>query len=248
MTFTHAHFSGLWNASALDWREAVETATVVASVVTFTETTVRNPSAGRKWGAYHGEERPGANEGSVLWNGAVFEQAGPGFAVPISSTVYALGNGRPRPRVHLIGVPLRHRETGRLVVVAVFHMPSAVEGRNALVRGVRRSTAYVEALAGMREQRRALREVHPGAAFLFAGDLNLNVRRPWVRAFLKAGLPGLRSAWKTMPKRGTHGRRVIDDALHSRRLKVEGSARRLARPDGFDHAPVLTRFRFRKEK
>jgi hypothetical protein len=246
VTFTHAHFSGRWDASARDWRRATRRATALASVVTFTETTSRNPRPVGAWAAYHGEERPGANEGSVLWDGDVWEQHGPGFAVPVSRTIFALGNGKPRPRVHLIGVPLRHKPTGRVVVVAVFHMPSAVESARGLVPGVRRSAALVEACAGMVAYRRGLRKEYPRAAFLFAGDLNLNVRRPWVRAFLRAALPGLRTAWKRLPERGTHGSRVIDDARHSRRLQVVGTARRLAKPDGFDHAPLLTRFRFRK--
>jgi hypothetical protein len=63
-------------------------------------------------------------------------------------------------------------------------------------------------------------------------------------------MPGLLSSWRRLPARGTHGdgKRVIDDSRHSKGLVVEKSSTLMRRPFGFDHTPVHTIFRFRKNK
>lgn len=246
--FVHVRASGLWDASASEWSAAVRYVTGLGDVCSFTETTLHEPKPPQGWHSWHGHETPGANEASILWDGRVWEVAGPGFSVPVSKTTFALGNGKPRPRIHLTGIPLRHRKTGRVVIFSEVHTPSAVEGKKGLVQGVRRSLAYRETLAGITAQRRALRKVYPGAAFVVGGDWNVNLRLPWARATLRAALPGLASSWRRLPVRGSHGngRRVIDDTRHSSRVTTVG-ATLLLRPKGFDHTPVLTRFRFRRK-
>lgn len=245
--FYHVHHSGLWDASAAHWGVAVARACRAASVVSLTETTVFKPSGPKGWHAYHGESRPGANEATILWDGDVWEAVGRGFAVPLSKTPFALGKGTIRPRVHAIGQVLRHRTSGRVVVFLVVHTPSAVEGAGRLVAGARRANAYRETLAGLSRLRRSLRKAHPDAAFVISGDWNLNLRLRWAKALLRTAMPGVRSSWRRMPKDGTHGPRVIDDARHTRRLTTRGSIL-LPRVPTFDHTPVLTLFRFGKAR
>lgn len=246
-SFALPHCSGLWDAPAVQWAALTGRLCALGSIVTFTETTTHKPHGPKGWLAYHGEQKPGAFECSVLWDGAVWEQIGKGFAEPVSKTTFALGNGKPRPQVHLVGVVLRHRATGHELIVSVVHTPSAVEAARGLVHGARRAVAYTETLAGITRVRKSLRKAHPKAAFVVNGDWNLNLRLPWVSPLLRAGLRGLKSSWRHMPKSGTHGsgRRVIDGGRHSRRLVTKRGSTVLKRQAHFDHSPVLTHYAFK---
>lgn len=243
--YSDVHQSGLWDATDAQWTAAAKQAVRHGAIASFTETTSFKPQPPKGWGAYHGENAPGANEATILWDRDEFDQIGPGFAVPVSKTSFALGNGKPRPRIHLIGVPLKHKASGRVVVRCVVHTPSAVEGKSGLVEGARRALAYRETLSGIASVRKSLRKRFPGAAIVVAGDWNLNLRLPWTKALIRTAMPGLKSSWRSMPQRGTHGTRVIDDIRHNKRLVVKRTGL-LPRPLGFDHTPVLTIFRFAK--
>lgn len=242
--FTYARASGLWDAGELAWVNAVRYVTRYGSVTGFTETTHHVPlRAG--WGTYRATTQ-GANECTIMWKRTVWEQAGPATAIQVSHTPYALGNGKPRPPIHLTVVPLQHRRTGRVVIFAEVHTPSAVEGHRGLLDRYRRAQVYRETLAGITRARRYYRRQYPDAPWIQGGDWNLNLRLPWVRALLAGALPGLRSSWRKLPHRGTfgNGRRVIDDVRHTRDVVTPG-ATLLQRPEGFDHTPLMAEFRFR---
>lgn len=239
--FTHIQLSGLWDASPARWQAAIDAACKRADIVTVTESTLLRFHAPHGFVLIH-FEGPGRNECSILYRKEMFEETGEDpWCLPVSKTPYALGSGKIRPRIHLLGVELRHRRTSEVVNAEVLHTPSAIEGKGGLVAGVRRTKALTEALAAITAHRKS--ELR-GEASIIGGDWNLDLRKKWVQAFYRSTLRGFRNAWRTLPKSGTHGKRVIDGVRFTKRLRVVGSSAVLAPVAGFDHRMVRTHFRF----
>lgn len=243
--FVEAHISGLWDAPRGRWVALLKTAARAADVITVTEFT-QDPTGDwvpEGFAKVHFTGL-GRNECAIFYRIDTFPRALERWCIPISKTPYALGSGKVRPRVHLLGVELEHH-TGRKVNIEVFHTPSAIEGRNALIRGVRRTKALLECFSSIQTHKRA--ELR-GEANLLAADWNLNLKLAWVRALLKVRLRGWHSAWRKMPSDGSHGERLIDGVRVSRQLRVLGTSRLANSFAPFDHRMVLTVIGWRPTK
>lgn len=237
--FNHTHVSGLWDAPRERWLVLLKSVFRDSDVVTVTEFT-QSPIGEwlpEGWAKIH-VDGAGRNECAIFYRldtWAPVER----WCIPISKTPYALGSGKVRPRVHLLGAALRHVKSGRVVNFEVFHTPSAIEGKNGLIRLVRRSKAMLECLSAISLHRRADLKGEP---VVLAADWNLNLKLVWVQAFLRARLRRLRSAWKRpLPDDGSHGKRLIDGIRISKHLRAIGRGSRLRsliRP--FDHRSVTT--------
>jgi hypothetical protein len=235
--FTEVHLSGLWDAPRPRWVALIKAAAYEADVITITEFTQLPIGAWTPDGFeliyYPGQ---GRNECAILYKTKTFPRVLDRWCIPISRTPYALGSGKIRPRIHLLGAELEH-VSGERANIEVWHAPSAIEGKNGLIRGVRRVKALFEALTAINLHRKA--ELR-GEANVLAADWNLNLKRPWVAALLRAKLRGLRNAWRIWPQGGSHGDRLIDGIRVSRKLRIVGSSR-LAKPFApFDHRMVMT--------
>lgn len=241
--FEHIHLSGLWDAPKVRWAAAITMAHRLASVVSVTEFTLAPVKAPKGWAVYH-PSGEGRKECAIFWDTEVWDDPQGKFAEPISHTDYALGSGKTRPPVHLIGLSLRHRATGKRVTFEVLHTPSAIEGHGGLVAGVRRAKAMNEAMTGILKRRKA----HKHEDTVLSGDWNLNLKLPWVQAYFRARLRGFRNGWRIMPKSGTHGKRLIDGVRITRRLRIIGSSMVLSPVAGFDHRMVLTTIGWRASK
>lgn len=236
--FTHAHISGLWDARDRLWRIALSQAIKAgADVITVTEFTLDPIEAPKGWTKIHfsGE---GRKECAIFFDNSVWALT-ERWCIPISKTLYALGSGKIRPRVHLVGVELVHRASGEILNVEVYHAPSAIEGGKGLVNGVRRVKAALECFAAIRAHRR--RELK-GEASILAADWNLDLRKAWVRALLKTRV-GLRNGWGKLPRDGTRGKRIIDGVRYTaKHVRAIGGTRLGPQTPTFDHRMVLTRF------
>jgi hypothetical protein len=239
--FVHTHLSGLWDASKDRWAVVLRAALSGTDILTITEWTQK--PLGPEWFKDHGFTLVeftgyGREECAIAVRDTTFKVTDR-WCIPISKTAYALGSGKIRPRVHLAGVELEHRDSGHVLNVEVFHTPSAIEGRNSLIRGVKRVRALMECFSAIRAHRKT--EL-AGEPVLLAADWNLNLKLPWVAALLKVQLRGLRSAWKRpFPKDGSHGKRLIDGVRISRKLRALGKGSRLrGRFAPFDHRMVRT--------
>lgn len=244
--FTQVHISGLWDAPHDRWvaliKSAVRTGADIITITEFTQSPLKGwLPEGFQILHFTGD---GRNECAILYRTSVFRPSKQRpWCIPISKTPYALGSGKVRPRVHLTGIELEHAETGNLVNVEVFHTPSAIEGRNALIRGVRRTKAMLECLSSIAAHRKA--ELR-GEANILAADWNLNLRLVWVAALLRARLRGFRNAWRVLPKGGSHGKRLIDGIRVSKKLRVIGSSRLASLIRPFDHRMVITELAWAK--
>lgn len=243
--FTHIHVSGLWDAPRARWIALLKSAMRIADVITVTEFT-QDPTHGwlpDGWSKVH-FSGAGRNECAIFWKQSTFRTTRESpWIIPISKTPYALGSGKIRPRVHLLGLELEHIATGKTANFEVFHTPSAIEGHGGLVAGVRRTRAMLECLSAVNIHRKTELK---GEATVLSADWNLNLKLPWVQAFFRSRLRGFRSAWRRpLPSQGSHGKRLIDGPRFTNKLKLSRSSRLAGIFRPFDHRMVITEFAFR---
>ena len=98
-------------------------------------------------------------------------------------------SGAAAPTVHAFTQPLRHTETGQVVLFTVVHLPSNIQGGpKDVIAGPRpgpdpREAVTEDAIANMGKAWQLGRQRHPGSARVLVGDWNLDYR-PAVRARL----------------------------------------------------------------
>lgn len=182
----------------------------------------------------------GNGECVVSWRTDVFEPAWKPHAERIGREFWRGGN--PHAQTPLASVPLRHKPTGRLVMVRVAHMPAHIQAgdgfRKTTARVIQQGRAWVSAVAAMGRLSRRFAKHHPHGAQIVAGDWNADMHRVHWRTVVARGL-GLRCA-KPLPDAGDLGGRLVSWAFH-RGLRVRQTAL-LAKRAGFDHRPLLIRF------
>jgi hypothetical protein len=243
--FTHRHQSGLWSASQIGWEALVRATCEGVGFATFTETTVHHPPAPDGFRRVWHKDAPDA---ALYYDKA--DWAIDGYeAVEIATTRYILGGKHLKPTLHALVVHLRRRAGSDRLTVVVVHWPSAIEGEVA--KGSQkfpRVRALFEGLRGVHRIKRHARKARPHSAFMLPSDFNLDWKKLWVRIFFRVRFPGLALSWKHMPAGGTHGDRVIDATLYSRRHLTTILGSRLGhRMPGFDHTPFTTTYRFKRK-
>lgn len=161
-------------------------------------------------------------------------------SVPVSPMTYARLNGKQSPRFFALLVVLEHLASGELVLFSVLHTPSHVETPNGWRAGDRQ-TVYRSVLRGWRKQARAFASKHGAKSRVLTADLNLNVRKGWVRSFFTSQFPHATMTWdKIRTGGGTLGGRLIDSSILSRRVKALG-ARVMPKGPSSDHRAFVER-------
>lgn len=187
----------------------------------------------------------GNGECVVAWRTDVFEPAWKPRADRIGAEFFRGGNHHAR--TPMVTVPLRHVDTGRVVLVRVVHTPAHVQAgdgfRKTTARVIQQGRAWASALVVLGKRSRRFKAHHPRAAQIVAADWNVDMHRRHWRTVVGRGL-GLRCA-TPLPDGGDLGKRLISWPFH-RGLRVERTGL-LSKRDGFDHRPVLVRYSI-KEK
>jgi hypothetical protein len=248
-TFTDVFNAGLWDAPEAAWQGLIQSLCREGTVVRVTETTHVHPAAPKGW-ARVWFSKPGAYECSLYYDVSEWAHID-SSAEQIAQTRYALGGKALKPALHALCVLLEHRATGKRVLFVTIHEPSAIEeflaGDPGAGNKYPRIRALFEGLTGTRRAVRKYRKAHGRFATVIGADWNLDVHKPWVRAFLKAHFPSYRLSWHALPNGGDHGNRLISASLYSRGLITKGSVLgRHTKP--FDHARFTTEYRFRKAR
>lgn len=216
-TFTHVHASGRFDADLADVQVDWDNYRALGHLVTGTEHGSGDHDPAFKapgWNGYRGHECV------VMWREDTFEQAwAPSFDAVAKRFTFNRGSNRAA-KVWLTTVPLRHLETGRIVMVRVCHMPASVQDGERFRAGeVRKVAAWSAALAVWGHRCRRFKRDHPHAAQINVADWNVDLKRRHWRALIGSALT-LRCAWsKHLPKHGSLGHRLIDAAF-VRLLKV----------------------------
>lgn len=183
----------------------------------------------------------------VSWATDTFELAwkGAGFADRIGTPFFRGGN--PDARTPLTSVPLRHIATGKVVMVRVGHLPAHVQDgdgfRETTARVIAQGRAWMSSLAGWGRRSRRFTRRHPGAAQIGTGDFNVDVHRAHWRGVIGRALR-LECA-TPIPAGGDLGKRLISWFFY-RGLGV-ATTDVLRAVEGFDHKPILIRWKI-KEK
>lgn len=151
-------------------------------------------------------------------------------------TPLRLRTARKAP-LHAIKVLIREHTTGCRIWDTATHAPAHIEGRGGLLRGWA-SRVYRSVMLGWTELTYGRR----ADGRIISADWNLNLRRRWVRAYLRSLFPGTRPGWDygNLPERGTigaHGRLI--DGPRSDLPIVEHSVILKPMP-GFKHRAVRT--------
>lgn len=237
--FTHVHASGKFSADVEDVKADWDYYRSMPGVkiVTGTEHGSGEHDAAfvaKGWGHYRGHECV------VTWREDTFELAWQPSFGPLGDKTFNRGSNK-HAKVWLTSVPLRHKATGRIVMVRVCHTPSSVQDGEKFRRGeVRKVAAWTTSLARWGARCWRFRKNHPHAAEISVGDWNVDLFRKVWRHTISAAL-GLRSAWaKHLPDIGSLGRRLIDGMFY-RLLKVLG-ARVLPKRKSSDHHAIATDF------
>lgn len=106
---------------------------------------------------------------------------------------------------------VRHRESGRVLIVATSHLPSGVEG--SWRKRTRRVLAHQLAVRRIRRLVRGAYRVHRAHAWYFAADWNLDLHRRWVRTWIRSTWPGSQLPTHAVAAATHAGGRLIDWTL-----------------------------------
>jgi hypothetical protein len=130
--FNKIHSSSKYNESPDSLSRAVARYIQHAILVTLTETerperkgALRQICQEKNYGLITGHHGP-KNDGSILYSKAEFEEVH-SEDHKLSNRVFKVGPRTSPPSFATVGV-LRHKESGKSIVVGVYHTPSGVEG------------------------------------------------------------------------------------------------------------------------
>ncbi|MBB3041233.1 hypothetical protein [Nocardioides soli] len=211
------HLSGRYDRSPESLREQLEAAARRADVITVTE--VDRPQRGdvlRGLAGFRLLRRGNGQRGesAILVRTAVWEVVA-WDAVMLVKDLDGQRGGQVAPIALL-----RHRATGCTLLVSTTHTSAGVEAGWAASA---RAREHRDAVAVWRHTVLAWRRRYRPDGELVVADWNLDALRPWVRAWIRSAWPGL-TLPKRLPKKGTHGRRLIDWCLtrriHRPRIRV----------------------------
>lgn len=239
--FVHVHASGRFDATLADVRADWDDYRTMPGVKLVTGT---EHGSGDHDPAFEADGWDHVRKGEcvVAWDTTVFEPAWAASLTLIGTPYYRGGNENSRTK--LLSVPLRHIATGRVLMVRVAHTPAHVQAgdgfRRTTARVIRQAAGWMSGLVAWGRRSARFRRHHPHAAELAIADWNVDLLRRYWRALIRRTL-NLRCAWtKHLPRRGTHGRRLIDGVFY-RLLKVD-NARVLPKGKSSDHHAIATKF------
>lgn len=223
-TFTYLHSSGRFDRSiaSVQGDLAVWEGDGKVTLETFTEFSSnprRRALIDEGWALFNGKELPGADDCVIRWRTDTWKLLKTDTAV-VSTVKTWRTNGKPIPPQYVTTILLEHLPTGETVLVSISHLPSHVEVAGGL-RDSHRSVKWRDSIRGWKQHLRRLRRTWKPSARIVVSDWNVSYRSRWFRRFLRRTFPKMTSTWRDpLPMRGTHGRRIIDIALISGRLRL----------------------------
>ena len=243
--FVHIHSSSRFNRSAASLRNAAQTYNNNADLVTYTEVEFENREAalraagGKGWGLVSGDHG-NANDCAIAYNKERFELIHEEQFQSTGKRIYMRG-GKPRALPYTTIAVLRDLHGGNILVVGVSHLASGVEGDLAKKRYyVTRTSQWRSAYRASVRRINRLARKHKANGRMFVADFNINLKRPFATALLKAMSPAYNHTWKKRNvKGGTHHKRIIDATLLRGKIKVRGTARLFRDDASSDHRPYI---------
>lgn len=234
-----AHLSGKFSATRGEWWNALSYLAEQADVITLTEGLQAREWIA-EWAMARGWEcvQPKGAENGILFRGLERDKDGQRDVAVRAEGVTELSQRLPSgKRVTATWAKINLHQRARPVAFVVAHLPAKVEGRSTFQRGKH----YVTHAAAVRGLKGVVREQNRRVSIAF--DANLNLRRPWVRAWERVAFRRYQSAWRgKLPEAGTFKGRVIDWLLVGRGIRCD-KAEPLRRLEGFDHRPFVVTLR-----
>jgi hypothetical protein len=216
MRIKHTHSSGKWNAAANLLHAAVLRYVKWANLMTFTEVDSESREHALKVDGFdvsagdHGLK----DDSAVVWDNtllkAIHEES-----YRVGTKLFRIGSHLSSPLYARI-VVLEELGTGVRFVVAACHFPSGVEGDLYHKRHTARVIAWLQATHSLRRRVNKLKRKYKCKGAIISADWNTNFKKKWARVLVKVNFPKWSLVWskvKKLPKRGTHGLRLIDGAV-----------------------------------
>lgn len=236
--FKHIHSS-----SRFDGLESLEASvrryTSSAQLVTLTEVAekghqrvLRKISREAEFGLIAGDNG-GADDCAIMYDKNRFEL--------VYTEQFKSANGVKSNPPHSTIAVLRDIKDGRKFVVTVGHYASGVEGALAKnERTYRRAIQWRRSVANTKNRANQLAKEYDAKACMVVADWNVNFKRAWVRAMVKAIAPSYTNTWTRVNiEGGTYGNRLTDATLLRGRMKVLDTAKLYRDDASSDHRPYI---------
>lgn len=130
--------------------------------------------------------------------------------------------------------------TNKRFVLGVAHYPADVEDSMRFGRRTIRTMTWNTNVVRLRRRVNRLKSRYNCTAALIVADWNLNIKRRWVRARIRAIHPNWTLTWRRpYPAGGTHGDRIIDATIKKGKISIVQEARLLPDDESSDHRPYI---------
>lgn len=224
VTLRHVHSSGKFNVSASVLERDLDRFMADSDLVTMTEVHTRRRAAALDEQGWRRFWRPGhvAGECGLSWRTNKWDLVSGASQRLTGRTFRAAHNDRRKSVGHAATALLRSVDSGRTVLVSVAHMPSNVESPNGHGWNHQvpdRVRAYKAAILGWRRHVRSMIAQHQPDAVMVTGDWNLDMKRSWVRHWLRSKWDdvGTNLDWK---KPFPHGGTLVDHRFGRTRKRL----------------------------
>ena len=208
----HVHASGRYDVPRRVLEKDLDRFMADTDLVTTTEIHDKRRASALEEPGWQRFWQPGrlAGECGMSWRADTWELVTGTTAELTRKTFRTAANDGRKKVGHAATALLRNIATGRTVLVSVAHMPSNVEaadGRGWTHEAQDRVNAYKDAMTGWKEHVRAMVKAHAPDVVLVTGDWNLDLKRSWVRRWVRGkwdnlGITNL--SWKApFPRGGT---------------------------------------------
>lgn len=248
VAFVHIHSSGRFDRSPESLKAAVLKYQEDADVITLTEVStgsrkkaVRDAN-GDAFSAVIGDQG-NHNDGVVVFNKSKYALVYYENHKAANSTYFRKNGHRTKP-IYATIVVLREIKTDKYFVMTVIHLASSVEGDLYHKHKTLRTISWLKTFRGAKNRTNLLKKRYKAQAAFFIADYNVNFKRAWARAVVKAVAPRYSNNWKkTAVVGGTHGNRIIDATLIKGKAVSFGGAKLYANDDSSDHRPYIETLR-----
>lgn len=232
--FVFALLPGKWSAPLATWkRRHKEASAAGATIIPMTEATRDDKIADfqawlgtQGWGSYR-DSQPGPSNILHTWDTSRWELVGTPWKVKLTDIDYWSAGGFHQPLPYSVGIALKDKTTGRVVLVVSAHLP--------LENTPRRVRAKEESIATVKDRGFDVgRGQFPKGARVLACDFNRPSQGAATRAWFETLWPHLRAAWPTATDPGHSGPDWV--AAGEGHLKLgDHRVLRRAKGDPFDH-------------
>lgn len=238
MKVAHIHSSSRYDRSAESLRKAFSEYVKSAALVTFTEVEFEPRERALHapyWKKVTGDES-NRNDSAICWDTRRLELVHD-EQFPIKGSVFARAGGKKVDQLYAT-IAVLEDGLGASFVVSVVHLPSSVEGDLAHGRKTGRTSAWYSAVRQVRKRTKTLKRKFKADACMIVADWNIDFKKPWARAVIKAAFPSWKLTWRQVEVRGgTHGKRIIDGTVIKGNYSIIKGAYLIADDDSSDHRP-----------